>query len=68
MRKHILFLLSVIVCQSCTQQPLTEKHQKNRDNIVHVQDRVVEVEIDDVLISAWAFIQFGYLDLTGIID
>lgn len=53
MKKYILFLLSAIICLSCTQQPATEKHQKNRDNMINVHDRVIEIEMEDVLISAW---------------
>lgn len=53
MKKTILLLLSAIVCLGCTQRPGTEKHQKNRDNIINVHDRVVEIELEDVLIGAW---------------
>lgn len=54
MKKYIPFLLSALACLSCMQQPETEKHQKNRDNIINVHDRVIEIEIEDVLIDEFA--------------
>ncbi|MDR2920264.1 MAG: 6-bladed beta-propeller [Tannerella sp.] len=53
-KRNILLLLSAIVCLSCTQRSETEKHQKNRDNIINVHDRVIEIEMEDVLIDEYA--------------
>lgn len=48
----ILYLLLAIICIGCTQVSKTEKYQKERDNIINVQENIKEIEIEDVLIGS----------------
>ena len=41
-----------ILCWSCTSE--TEKKQKNRNNIIHVKDKMKEIVIEDVLIGQYS--------------
>lgn len=50
MRK-LYFLVTVIMCWSCSDISQTEIYQKERDNVVNVKDKVKEIKIEDVLIG-----------------
>jgi len=55
MRKSYLLYacLLIIICLSCQNNSTSEKHQKNRNIIVNVQDKVKEIQIDkDILIGS----------------
>lgn len=46
-------LLLIATCWSCTQKASTEKHQKDRNNIIDVQDKIKEIDMEDTPISGW---------------
>lgn len=49
-----IFLLIFAVCPNCQHNSTSEKHQKNRTVIVNVQDKVKEIQIEDILIGSIA--------------
>jgi len=55
--KKILYLLLIISCWSCTQTS-KKKHYNFRKNIVNVQNKVQEIEIEDVLIGRFSICYF----------
>lgn len=61
--KNITLLAFLILYYSCTPHSETDKYQKMRNNIVNVQDRVREIEIEDVYINHLAnpYIMGNYL-------
>jgi len=52
MNKLLYVLCITILCWSCNSS--AEKYQNNRNNIVNVKDKVIEIEIEDVLINSYA--------------
>jgi len=61
MNKLFYVLCIVILCWGCSSE--TEKPQNSRNNIVNVKDKVIEIEIENVLINNYAlvFIMNDYL-------
>ena len=49
--KNTIYILLIFLFSACSKNSDTEKYQTSRDNIIDVRDRLVEIEIDDVLIS-----------------
>jgi hypothetical protein len=47
----LVCLFLIAVCCGCSSDSNTEKHQNKRDKIILVQDKVKEIEIEDVLIG-----------------
>lgn len=47
-----IYLLLIVACCSCSSNTGTEKHQSKRNNVIHVKERVKEIEIEEVLINA----------------
>lgn len=44
--------ITLLACSlSCADKQPTEKHQDKRDNIIHVNDQIKEIEIEEVLIG-----------------
>ncbi|WP_313382193.1 6-bladed beta-propeller [Proteiniphilum saccharofermentans] len=53
----LVVLVVVTILWSCTGNTGTEKHQNRRNNITDVQERVQEIEIEDVMIGSSARLQ-----------
>ena len=51
MNKFRNIAFCALLCYACTTSNETEKYQPSRNNIIHVRDKVVEIEIEDPLIS-----------------
>ena len=49
--RNWLCLLCIISCWGCATKNEVEKHQSVRDNIFNARERVVEIEMEDVLIG-----------------
>ena len=49
---RFLSIICVLCCCSCTVSTETEKYQSKRDNIVNVRDQIVEIKIEDPMISS----------------
>lgn len=49
--KFIYFLLSFSALWRCSQQSPTEKYQSERNNVVNVHDKIVEIHIEEPYIS-----------------
>ncbi|WP_251619699.1 BF3164 family lipoprotein [Odoribacter lunatus] len=64
--KFVLFLLSISALWGCSQQASTEKYLSERNNVVNVHDKVVEIHIDEPYISSifHVFIMDKYLFIT----
>lgn len=52
--KKTVFLLLIVFCCCCTNKPITERHQGKRDNVLHIQDRIKEIVIEDVFINDYS--------------
>jgi|AGTN01.2.fsa_nt_gi hypothetical protein len=50
----IFYIILITTCWSCVQSSKTEKYQNKRDNMVNVQDKVKEIEMEDILIGSIA--------------
>lgn len=48
---RLLLVLLIVSCWGCTHKGKTEKHQKNRNNIVDVRDRVRKIETGDIFLT-----------------
>ncbi|MDR1169928.1 MAG: 6-bladed beta-propeller [Prevotellaceae bacterium] len=61
--KKISYLLIPVIFWGCNYSTETEKYQNKRDNIFHVQEKVKEINTEDVLISSLArlYIVHDYL-------
>ena len=49
----VSLLLLIVLCLSCTSNTDTERHQKNRNNIVNIQERIKEINTEENPITAW---------------
>ncbi|RHJ92109.1 6-bladed beta-propeller [Parabacteroides bouchesdurhonensis] len=48
-------VLGVFICNwSCTQSSGTEKHQKNRNKVINVRDKVTKIEMEEMPVSDFA--------------
>lgn len=54
MNKLVNILCGLIICCSCTQTPETEKHQKKRDNILNVHERVTKIDMEATPLTGWS--------------
>lgn len=50
-RQNLLTILSLSFCLACTHIPETEKHQKTRDKVINVRDKIIEINTDQHPIS-----------------
>ncbi|WP_455673190.1 6-bladed beta-propeller [Phocaeicola sp.] len=58
MNRFVYVSLFVALLCGCKEAPSTEKHQKKRNNIVNVHDKVKEIDIQDVLIGQFSSLCF----------
>lgn len=49
--KKLLYLLFLTAFWGCTSAPNTEKHQYTRNNIIKVEDKLVEIDMDSLMFS-----------------
>lgn len=52
--KVLYILLLVLLSWSCAKDSETEKHQRKRDNLINVQDKITKIEMEDVPITDFA--------------
>lgn len=48
----ILFITLIVMCWGCSRSAESEKHQKKRDNVVFIQDKIEEIDTKDLLIAS----------------
>ncbi|MDR1369349.1 MAG: 6-bladed beta-propeller [Dysgonamonadaceae bacterium] len=53
MKRILLYLSLTALCWNCTRDSNIAKYQTGRDHIVHVQEKIREIKIEDVLIGSW---------------
>ena len=51
MNKFQNITLCALLCYACTTSNETEKYQHSRNNVIHVRDKVVEIEMEEPQIS-----------------
>jgi len=64
----IIFSIIIIICWSCTFNSNTEKYQQRRDNIVLVNNKLKEIDLNDVFVGQFArlYILNDYLIITDV--
>ena len=55
-KKLLPLLLLLVLCCSCLRNSETVKVQRNRRNIIQVQDKIQEIKIEDVLLNNYSMV------------